>query len=286
MRKGLTAVLALMGVLAAAPALTEDLFARAGLARYALAADQGRFLDWLDPASREVFARAMGGDHGGLGASWSQLMAGAVQLRREDADLAETLWFNPLFDAGLAARWEKRGDAWVAIAAVPVTGERLRGEPLSLEPVHYTGGSIRQQAEALAARTWRVAAGADWLGADATDNGTAVLARVGAARSGLDGLRIAPGYDTAGAMVRAALVTGDESRLPPEVRVALGRMGSAARLSLRPVAGYRRTDGWTMALQSPDAPMLGWLVHFRDPAVAGAAATIAGYQVLNLGDAR
>jgi hypothetical protein len=280
------ALAALASLLAAPPVAAGPLVADAGLARYALAADQGTFLDWLDPASRAVFAAAMGGDHGGLGAYWSLLMVGAVQMRREGADSAETLWFNPLFDAGLAARWRRSGDDWVAIAASPVTGELLRGELRSAGPLVWrAGGGIKAQAEARARRSWQGARAAGWLDRDLTDAGTAALRRAAQARGGLDAMRIAPGYDDAGIMARAALVTGDEAALPADVRRGLAVTGERARLSLRPVAGFRRSDGWTMALQSPDAPMLAWLVHFADPAPGGAA-TIRGYQLLNLGDGR
>ena len=272
----------LLALLAPAPANAGPLVADAGLARYALAADQGAFLDWLDPQSAAVFAAAMGGDHGYIGQYWSLIAVGAVQLRREEGDLAETLWFNPLFDAGLAARWERRGDGWVATQAVPITGEMLRGEALSLEPSRF-GSSIKAGAEALAARSWQAAASADWFGADRTNAGTAALARAAAARAGLDALRATEGYDNAGIAARNLLATGDERALPPQLRGALWRMGADARLSLRPVAGYRRPDGWTMALQSPDAPMLAWLVHFATPAPGEPAAIIAT-QLLHLGE--
>ena len=269
----------------AAPVAAEPLYAHAGLARYALAADQGTFLDWLDPESAGVFAAAMGGDHGELGSWWSHLMAGAVQVRREDGDLAETLWFNPLLDAGLATRWEQRAGGWVAIAVVPVTGAVLRGEPLAVAPT-LPVGNLRQAMEALAARTWPAAEQASWFAFDQTGVGTAVVRRIGAARAGLNAMRATAGYETAGVLARDALVTGDETALDLPVRRALHAMGAEARLTLRPVSAYPRPDGWTLALQSPDAPMLAWLVHFADPAAPGAAATIAGFQLLNLGDAR
>jgi hypothetical protein len=226
----------------------------------------------------------MGGDHGALGEYWSTLMAGAVQLRREQGDSGETMWFNPLFDAGLAVRWERTGEHWAATHVVPVTGEMLRGEALSMQAVGFSA-SIKAEAEARAAASWRAADLADWFALDTTNSGTAVLRRMAGERAGLDSLRSAAGYEDAGMMARDALATGDESVLPPEVRAGLVLTGAPARLSLRPVAGYRRPDGWTMALQSPDAPMLTWLVHFADPAAAGGAATILGYQLLNLGDA-
>jgi hypothetical protein len=37
------------------------------------------------------------------------------------------------------------------------------------------------------------------------------------------------------------------------------------------VTALRHADGWTLVLQSPDAPALTWLVQFADPAPGTAA---------------
>jgi hypothetical protein len=277
------ALAALLPANAPTAALAGPLVADAGMARYALAADQQYLFEWLDPASAAVLADALGGENAALGHYWSTLMAGAVQMRREDAEAGETLWFNPLFDAGLAIAWEPSSTGWVAVAAVPVTGEMLRGEPFSALPVSYAG-SIKDEAEARARATWAAAAAGPWVANDATSAGLVVLSRVMDGQDGLDGLRASEGYETAGMMVRELLAGTDDRALAAPLRDALALMGPDARLSLRPVAGWRRADGWTMALQSPDAPMLTWLAHFTDPAAEGQAATLAALQIANLGD--
>lgn len=282
MTKILTSLAALAALLPI-PAVAGPLVADAGMARYALAADQQYLFEWLAPASAEVLAQAMGGRNAALGHYWSTLMAGAVQLRRENAEAGETLWFNPLFDAGLAVRWEPSGSGWVATNAIPVTGEMLRGEAFSALPVSFVS-SIKAETEARARATWNAAEAGPWVAHDATSAGLAVLGRVMDAQDGLDAMRASDGYAAAGVMLRGLLTTTDDRGLAAPLRAALEMMGPDARLSLRPVAGWRRDDGWTMALQSPDAPMLAWLAHFTDPATEGGAASLSGLQIANLGD--
>ena len=272
-----------------APASASDapLAVETGLARYALAADEGLFLDTRDPQSRAVFEAALGGDHAVLGDLWSLLMVGAVQVRHETGDTAETLWFNPLFDAGLATRWRHTEAGWQAVASSPVTGEALRGQPIVRTPVNWgTSGSLKSAVETRARASWTASAGGGWLDRDLTNAGTAALTRAMAARQSLNRLRGAPGYEDAAQRVRQALVTGSDADLPASVRRGLIVMGQHARLTLRPVAGYHHPDGWTLALQSPDAPRLAWLVHFADPAGSDTPAAIKGYQLLNLGAAK
>ncbi len=280
--------LTVLAVSASLPAMAQDnlLAAQAGSARYALAGDEGLFLDTRDPQSRAVFEAALGGDHGGLGDLWSLLLAGAMQIRRESGDTAETLWFNPLFDAGLATRWERWESGWRAVAATPVTGELLRGEKIVVAPVNWgSSGSLKTSVEARARITWTVSASGGWLDRDATGAGTAALVRAMAARDSLNQLRIAPGYENAVMSVRQTLVTGDASGLPAGVQKGLALIGQGARLTLRPVAGYRRSDGWTLALQSPDAPRIVWLAHFADPS-GGGAAMVKSYQIINQGEVK
>lgn len=283
------ALTALAALTIAVPAMAQDnlLAAQAGSARYALAGDEGLFLDTRDPQSRAVFEAALGGDNGALGDLWSRLMAGAIQIRHENGDTAETLWFNPLFDAGLATRWERWEYGWRAVAATPVTGEMLRGEKIVAAPVQWgSSGSLKAAVEVRARASWAASANGGWLDRDATGAGTAALVRAMAARNSLDELRAAPGYEDAVMTARQMLVTGDAASLPSDVRNGLALLGQGARLTLRPVAGYRRPDGWTLALQSPDAPRMTWLVHFVDPAGAASGAGVKGFQSIDLGGAK
>ncbi|MEI9905021.1 MAG: hypothetical protein WDN06_14450 [Asticcacaulis sp.] len=63
------------------------------------------------------------------------------------------------------------------------------------------------------------------------------------------------------------MVTGNPAaaRLPVAMRRGLAKYGDDARSTMGPVAAYRRKDGWTLVMQSPEAPQIAWLIHFADP---------------------
>ncbi len=278
-------LLAALAIPTPALAQADLLAAHAGKARYALAGSERLFLDIQDPSSRAVFEAALGPDYGLIGGFWSDLMAGAVQLRRESGDSAETLWFNPLFDVGLATRWQRGPGEWRAIAASPVTGEALRGEPSNMVVQWDANADLKSAVEAKARASWAAGAHGGWLDRNLRDAGTAAVIRVLAARASLDRMQTSTGYAQALADVSKSLVSGDEAALPPSVRRALQLTGIQARRTLRAVSAYRRPDGWTLALQSPDAPRAAWLVDFADPAPGGRAA-IKAYQLVDLGAGR
>ena len=56
--------------------------------------------------------------------------------------------------------------------------------------------------------------------------------------------------------------------------------GAAARQALRPVAAYRRADGWSLVLQSPEGPGAAWIVHFAD-SPGGLRARIVGVTLVD-----
>ena len=281
MRKLSLPLFALMA-LAPLPAAAGPLVADAGMARYALAADEALFLAQLDPSSRAVFESAIGDDFGAAGGFWSDIMAGALQLRREDGDTAEVLWFNPVFEAGLASRWQREGERWHVIAAVPVTGETLRGEPaLPVLPGWMDSDGLALGLASAAAAIWPAAQAADWFGADSTGAGSVAITRVLLARTALAEMTRAPGFAAARGELRAWLVGRSDATLPPPLRDALARIGSDARLTLRPVSALYRAEGWTVTLQSPDAPRIAWLAHFGIGA-DGTASTLA-FETVDLG---
>lgn len=267
------------------PTLAQDapLVAVSGTTRYALAAGGTAFLEATDPVTRATLQQALGGEDPLFADLWSQIMAGAIQLRREYGEEAETLWFNPLFDAGLAIAWQQGQSGWQAIAAVPVTGEQLRGESFAITLGTWRGDALIPLIEERARASWQRAEERSWIGLIAEDAGTTALLRAYAAERSLDEMRIAPGYQGAVFDAWQALVTGDEARLPEGVRRGLAATGLSARMTLRPVAAFQRPDGWTLAMQSPDAPRLVWLAHFTDPQPGGAA-VLHGYQLIDLGE--
>lgn len=277
---GLALLLAAMLVQepAAAPAAPPPLAAVAGAARYRLSASSDLLLEYLDEDSRAAFARGLRVDRERpLGLLWSQLMAGAVQIRRESGDTAETLWFNPVLDVGILARWTRGPAGWRAAAVAPVLGERLRGEAVSdlatpgwlagsgdpAESLHSAGEASFAAAEAA---TW--APLFDVSEADLT----AAVARLMIARGAMRRMEEAPGYGLSVAALRQALSGATEtSTLPAPLAASLRTFGATARRTLRPVTAIRHPDGWTLVLQSPDAPAVSWLVGFADPAPGGTA---------------
>lgn len=284
MMRRLAPLALLLATCAPAVAQSGSLVAEAGLARYALAADDRLFLDRLDQASRAVFEQALGADVGVPGDVWSQVMTGALQLWREDETNGETLWFNPLFDAGLATQWKRGPNGWRAVAAIPVTGEMLRGEAFSANPVTWSGkGNLHTILQDKARVTWRASEYGDWFAASRDGAGTAVVDRALAAAVALNVMRTSVGYDEAILSAWRALTKEDESKLPEDVRQGLYATGPRARESLRPVAAFSRPGGWAVAMQSPDAPRLTWLALFANPTVPGQAAEFSGYALVDLG---
>jgi hypothetical protein len=59
---------------------------------------------------------------------WAKVLRAAVQLQRVDKNVAETLWWNPALDAGVALSWRRAGEHWRLLAAAPALGETVRGE--------------------------------------------------------------------------------------------------------------------------------------------------------------
>jgi hypothetical protein len=272
---GLALLLAAMLVQepAAAPAAPPPLVAVAGAARYRLSASSDLLLEYLDEDSRAAFARGLRVDRERpLGLLWSQLMAGAVQVRRETGDGAETLWFNPALDVGILTRWARGPSGWRATAVAPVLGERLRGEPVTdvVTPRWVArGGDLAEALEATGDATFAAAEREPW--APLFDPGQAdVMTAVGRlmfARGAIRQMEAAPGFGLSVATLRRELSGASEtSTLPAPVTASLVALGATARRTLRPVIALRHPEGWTLVLQSPDAPALSWLVHFADPA--------------------
>ncbi len=290
---GLSLLLAAMLAQQPAPVAPAPppLVAVAGAARYRLSSSSDLLLEYLDEESRAVFAQGLRVDQERpLGLLWSQLMAGAVQVRRETGDSAETLWFNPALDVGILARWARGPDGWRATAVAPVLGERLRGEPIA--DVVTPGwakreGDLAAALEAAGEATFAAAGRAPWTALFAPDENEvgAAVGRLMAARGAVRTMEDAPGYGVSLALFRRVLTGADDSAaLPAPVAASLTNFGATARRTLRPVSALRYGEGWILVLQSPDAPAVSWLVHFTDPA-PGAAAQPQAFGVAMLGRA-
>lgn len=260
--------LALLAAPAAHAVTPGDLIVTAGAARYSLSGGVSS-LSMLDDGSRALFTRRLGLDNPATAALWGRLMTGAVQVRRENGDQADTLWFNPLFDGGVVAHWTRTGGQWRVLAVAPVTGAALRGESGhgGLAWLASPGDMGKNLGDA-AGTTFAAADKADWATlARADADPMTVLARPYMGNRGLFSMAATPGYEHALELVDHLMIAGDPAalNLPAAMRSDLARYGDDARRTLSPVAAFRRPDGWTLAMQSPEAPQVVWLIHFADP---------------------
>lgn len=269
--KSLGLALALLAAPAAQAAVTPgDLIVTAGAARYSLSSGASK-LAMLDDSSRAVFTQALALDNPDCAALWGRLLTGAVQIRRENGDQADTLWFNPLFDGGIVAHWTRAGGQWRAVTVTPVNGTTLRGEtPVDLRHPAWLrqGGDMGRSLGDAAGASFADADRLDWArlyAAPGTVN--AVLSSPYEGNRGLYRMMATPGYEHALDLIDRLMVTGDPAalKLPASMRRGLASYGDDARRTLSPVAAYRRSDGWTLAMQSPEAPQIVWLIHFVDP---------------------
>jgi hypothetical protein len=255
-----------------------------------LSASPDRLLVAIDPTSRAALESTLRPvERPEADALWSLVMVGAIQVGRQTPEGGETLWFNPLFDAGLAVRWRQSSNGWRIVATAPILGETLRGEPepaslmagrpawLELQP--SMASALRESCD----RSARGIASQVWIAAiDAPASVRAARSKIAIARASrgylqLRELGLVQGYQDATRTVRRALVEHDESAgpVPAALRSDLDRIGEAGRLSLRPVAAFKRPDGWSIALQSPDAPAFTIFAHFVHPKPSDNAALVA-----------
>lgn len=261
----------------------------AGTARYSLAASSDIMLRGLDPASQAVLGDALRMGRVSIpDAVWSRVMAGALQVRREADQSADTLWFNPLLDAGLVVRWVRAEQGWRILAAAPVTGEIMRGEaPAEMLGWADTAEPLAIALKRSAALSFESVDGQSWnnLFVQTPDAQAPLLRRAVRADLALQEFTSTPGYNDALAFTRELLVADDPrtSKLPRALLQTLTEMGDDARLSLRPITAFRLDDGWSVAWQSPDAPGLALFAHFTDPPT-GQPAVPAGFNLVGIDD--
>ena len=262
--------LALLLLLPALPTSAQEVpfQAVAGQARLLLATSGDALFEGLDSRSRTVMANALAGPDGRVADGlWGRVMAGALQVRRENGRRAETVWFNPLLEAGLVLRWAHDGIGWQIVEAAAVTGEALRGEPVG-DGLEWARGDERLVTGLREAglASFRAAEASDWGQLFRVDQRAAVLRRAARAEVSVQALQEAPGYADSLPLLSELLVTGDPVRLklPAGVVQSLNEMGERARIQLGAASAFRLEDGWTLALQSASAPGITWLVSFAD----------------------
>jgi hypothetical protein len=252
--------------------LNVPLQAAAASARYLLSSSPGLLIRNAHPQTAQTFSALIAGEGLVWGENaWSDLAIGAVQLRRETDMTGETLWYSPLHDAGILVAWVKLDNEWVAEGAKVVLGETIRnssrfprelGSTLWLE----TDAGLAEALEANTLETLRVANSLPaWsaLVALPREQRSIALIRANRARGGID---LARGPRRSGVPIgellyRLTFASPEEADLPVGVQEALERAGTNARRTMAPLAAYQRSDGWSVAFQSPDAPALTFWAH-------------------------
>jgi hypothetical protein len=259
------------------------LVAEAGAARYWLAASPQTLMARVDPVSGQVFEGLLDpGDVPEFDRLWPVLMAGAVQVRKEAETSGETLWYNPAFDCGIVVKWIRTEGRWRASQAAFVLGQTIRGADMGdalAQPfgTYADGAIVRQHLDEGGYATLLQAGKTDWepLYQDAELALITAIARLRSAEQSLRRMRAATGYLKAHTDIIDLLVGTNLRQIgaEPELQAAMNRLGDRARLSLRVVSSYYRSQGsqdnlpvgWSIVLQSPDAPTLMLIAHFADP---------------------
>jgi hypothetical protein len=257
--------------------LNLGLFPTARLARHRLAANLDLFLAGFDAKSQAVLKKALTPDDAAI---WPQLIAGAVQVRHEAGRTGETLWFNPVFDAGLVIRWRGESTRWRVTDAWWVLGRDIRGDRAQRRPLPI--GSVNApilRGETLdAVREFRIASAKNWRPPKPRPGAAAeVVSRVQAAQAAINALQAAPGHDHSVWTARTLLsFSGPEtSGLGTGLTRSLESLSPETRLTLRWVSAYSGGDAdWTLVTQSPFAPGQAWFVAFSAPTDATAAQVV------------
>jgi len=194
-----------------------------------------------------------------------------------------------VFDTGLLLRWRYAQNGWTVSDGWWISGSDLRAEPAGTEPPLAIGRGDRtllaHRLSSDAAKVFRTATAARWRAPGVAPLAAArALDRIKAARTALDQMPAAPGYGDSVWHAREILVHGGPTTpgIGPHLRKLLGQLGTTAQNSMRSVSAFRNKTGWTLVMQSPDAPGAAWFVAFADP-VAKAPATIISVTKVSYG---
>ena len=240
--------------------------------RFRFAGSTALALQPLSEDERTVLRSALGPPTG-LG-QWRVLIGGATQFVRVRGERAETVWWNPLADAGMVVSWTQGTDRWRITSAAPFVGEALRGTPAAVGPdfvaaLRSTSLATRQAVNAgAAARIFETNAAPSF-----------VFARADQMEESLIGSDLATNRLAAGSalLIDAALPTAGENG-------ALGRllatMPGEARLLLLPTQRVSNVEGETIFWASAGLPNTLIAMHY--PATAPTAAIPAQIVIVNL----
>ena len=256
------------------PQSQPTLLPAAAAARISLIVSMDRFLGDLDPQSREAAKLAFAiGNH--RSAPWPILLRGALQGRRQSGAVGETLWFNPVFDAGLLLRWRSMPTGWQVTRAWWVLGSDIRqdkaGSPprLALPIGDVDATSIADAISATPAaadlryvfdhNVFPLMTATDWASPAASDDRKREVARrAWGAVMAMQAFDAATDHGAGRTRVLNYLMDAaidPTATMPPATLQILRSLDRSTRASLYPVSAFKRADGrWRLVVQSADAP--------------------------------
>ena len=256
---------------AAPPLVRASLQIEAASARYRFTDTTALFLKGFDTEGGRVLESAVRVPAGespegeSKDTFWPDLMAGALQVRQQSGDSGLTLWFNPVFDAGLVIQWKRGAERWQPEAAWWVLGEDIRksapakGEPKSIAVVNPAILALQNGEE-----VFRLTSAPGWRPPQRSESAERIIReRVRAARTALASLQ---STESGGAVLSAArrlLTLGEPANLAgkPKMKAVLAALGPDVRERVRVVSAFQAgPHEWTLALVSPDAPSLAIFV--------------------------
>jgi hypothetical protein len=234
----------------------------AASARYRLTDTTTLFLKGFDADATKALQSALSVPKGeAVDKFWSDLIAGALQVRHQDGNAGETLWFNPVFDAGLVIEWKLGTGQWQPEAAWWVLGQDIRNDAAAKGETKTVAAAdpaslAQQNGEAV----FRIAGAPDWRPPEPSEKAKKIVCeRVTAARASLEKLQATKGGSTVYWAARGLLTLEQPSAAAngPQVKPVLTALGPDARERIRVVSATPTgTHAWVIAMQSPDSPSL------------------------------
>lgn len=240
------------------------LVAEASRLRHSLAVAPAGVLAAIDPAEAQPLRAALGNPDALALSRWADLLSASTQFFRSGAVEADSIWWNPLLDAGVAVRWRWVATRWRVAAAAAFTGATLRADGEGPPPLEVA--ALNRRALGTRAAVARGAADALFSG---PGEAAAVLARLRAASEALVGL----GANEALAVQRQSgarrllTVPGTPGGAGgPALSAALAALSPDQRQALAPYRQAARGNGVTVAWGSADAPDTLLLLHYDEAA--------------------
>lgn len=217
--------------------------------RFAFAGSSETALRSLSAAEARILTDRLGLAQPGARGAWESVIGASTQFLRRNGDGAESLWWNPAIDAGVALRWRRGADGWRIVDAAAYLGDTLRGTPLVLgaDPM----GNMRRAAVATRS-AFRAGGAARFFGANLSQR--PIFERVAASRRSF--LATLNGVTPVAERLTAAeqLLIRESIPPPPGLLRYLRAMPGEARAMLAPQRRFIDASGESVIWSSPGAP--------------------------------